>query len=104
MKTRRETLAVAKAIIPDIPFGRYQDVEQFNIMLQSSFIDNGDSDLLLQFASAIKIDKGAEIADNGVSQTTTIKSGVSSLAPGKNTEPGNVEAIPHILRSGPTGK
>ena len=64
---RRETLAVAKAIIPNIPFGRYQDVEQFNIMLQSSFIDNGDSDLLLQFASAIKIDKGAEIADNGVS-------------------------------------
>ena len=84
---RRETLAVAKAIIPNIPFGRYQDVEQFNIMLQSSFIDNGDSDLLLQFASAIKIDKGAEIADNGVSQTTTIKSGVSSLAQAKTPNP-----------------
>lgn len=86
-ESKRRTLAVAKAIIPNIPFGRYQDVEQFNIMLQSSFIDNGDSDLLLQFASAIKIDKGAEIADNGVSQTTTIKSGVSSLAQAKTPNP-----------------
>lgn len=86
-ESKRRTLAVAKAIIPNIPFGRYQDVEQFNIMLQSSFIDNGDSNLLLQFASAIKIDKGAEIADNGVSQTTTIKSGVSSLAQAKTPNP-----------------
>lgn len=86
-ESKRRTLAVAKAIIPNIPFGRYQDVEQFNIMLQSAFIDNGDSNLLLQFASAIKIDKGAEIADNGVSQTTTIKSGVSSLAQAKTPNP-----------------
>ena len=78
-ESKRRTLAVVKAIIPAINFGRYVDVETFNIMMQSNFIPNGDSEVVLNYASAIKIDKGAEIADNGVSQVTTIKTGVSSL-------------------------
>ena len=84
---RRETLAVAKAIIPAINFGRYVDVETFNIMMQSNFIPNVDSEVVLNYASAIKIDKGAEISDNGISQVTTIKTGVSTLQLAKAPNP-----------------
>ena len=42
---------------------------------------------MLNYASAIKIDKGAEIADNGISQVTTIKTGVSTLAHAKAPNP-----------------
>ena len=75
-ESRRRVLVVAKAIIPDIRYKHFMDVESFNIMMQSNFIPNGDSEVVLNYASAIKIDKGAEIADNGVSQITTIKTGV----------------------------
>ena len=63
------------------------DVESFNIMMQSNFIPNGDSEVVLNYASAIKIDKGAEIADNGISQVTTIKTGVSTLQLAKAPNP-----------------
>lgn len=86
-ESKRRTLAVVKAIIPAINFGRYVDVETFNIMMQSNFIPNGDSEVVLNYASAIKIDKGAEIADNGVSQVTTIKTGVSTLQLAKAPNP-----------------
>lgn len=86
-ESKRRTLAVAKAIIPVINFGRYVDLETFNIMMQSNFIPNGDSEVVLNYASAIKIDKGAEIADNGVSQVTTIKTGVSTLQLAKAPNP-----------------
>lgn len=84
---KRMTFASALAITPETSFGKFLSTEQFNIMLQSSFIKHGDSELLLQFASAVRIDKGAEIADNGISQTTTIKSGVSSFVQAKTPNP-----------------
>lgn len=34
---------------------------------------------MLEFASALKIENGAEIEDNGVSQVATVKTGVASL-------------------------
>lgn len=86
-ESKRRTLAVVKAIIPAINFGRYVDLETFNIMMQSNFIPNVDSEVVLNYASAIKIDKGAEIADNGISQVTTIKTGVSTLQLAKAPNP-----------------
>ena len=66
-ESRRRVLAVVKAITPEIRYKHFMDVESFNIMMQSNFIPDGDYDVVLNYASAIKIDKGAEIADNGVS-------------------------------------
>lgn len=42
---------------------------------------------MLEFASALKIENGAEIEDNGVSQVATVKTGVASLAKGKAPNP-----------------
>ncbi|MGC4441273.1 hypothetical protein ABXW85_20645, partial [Streptococcus suis] len=38
-------------------------------------------------ASALKIESGSEIEDNGVSQVATVTSGVASLAKGKAPNP-----------------
>lgn len=56
-------------------------------MLQSNFIDDNDRGTLLEFASALKIENGSEIEDNGVSQVATVKTGVASLAKGKAPNP-----------------
>ena len=79
----RTLLVDVKARIPELTFGRFLSSEQFNIMLQSNFIDGNDRGALLEFASALKIENGAEIEDNGVSQVATVKTGVASLAKGK---------------------
>ena len=86
-QSKRRVLAVVKAITPEIRYKHFIDVESFNIMMQSNFIPNGDSEVVLNYASAIKIDKGAEIADNGISQVTTIKTGVSTLQLAKAPNP-----------------
>lgn len=83
----RTLLVDAKARIPELIFGQFMSSEEFNIMLQSNFIDDNDRDTLLEFASALKIESGSEIEDNGVSQVATVKSGVASLAKGKAPNP-----------------
>ena len=83
----RILLVAVKARIPELSFGRFLSSEQFNIMLQSNFIDDSDRGTLLEFASALKIENGAEIEDNGVSQVATVKTGVASLAKGKAPNP-----------------
>ncbi|VLU60609.1 phage protein [Streptococcus pneumoniae] len=83
----RTLLVDVKARIPELSFGRFLSSEQFNIMLQSNFIDDNDRGTLLEFASALKIENGAEIEDNGVSQVATVKTGVASLAKGKAPNP-----------------
>ncbi|NQN13819.1 hypothetical protein HPA25_07815 [Streptococcus suis] len=83
----RTLLVDVKARVPELTFGRFISSEQFNIMLQSNFIDDADRRALLDFASALKIENGAEIEDNGVSQVATVKTGVASLAKGKVPNP-----------------
>lgn len=76
---QRKTFMIAEAQLPSFDYGRFHSVEQFNIKLQSIFIKTEERDLLLQFSSAISIDNGAKVEDNGVAQTTTIRNGVSSI-------------------------
>lgn len=83
----RTLLVDVKARIPELTFGRFLSSEQFNIMLQSNFIDDNDRGTLIEFASALKIENGSEIEDNGVSQVATVKTGVASLAKGKTPNP-----------------
>lgn len=84
---KRELLLVAKPLLPTFDYGRWYDPEQFNISLQASFIQAEDRDLLIQFASAIRIDNSADLIDDGVSQTTKIQNGVASLGTAKAPNP-----------------
>ena len=84
---KRPQLVSVKATVPVIPFNNWRDQEEFNIMLQSMFINDADRDLVLDFASHLKIEKGAEVQDNGVTQTVTVRDGVASLAHAKTPNP-----------------
>lgn len=83
----RPQLVSVRASVPVIPFSNWRDQEEFNIMLQSMFIDDADRNLVLDFASHLKIEKGAEVQDNGISQMATVRDGVASLAQAKTPNP-----------------
>lgn len=78
----RETIIVAEAETPLIPFGRYLDNETMLITLQSVFVDDPDTDraALLKFAGTVKSNTVRDYNDDGVTQQATIKHGVSSMA------------------------
>ena len=84
---KRPQLVSVRASVPVIPFSNWRDQEEFNIMLQSMFIDDTDRSIVLDFASHLKIEKGAEVQDNGVSQIATVRDGVASLAQAKTLNP-----------------
>lgn len=89
----RNVLVTVEAITPTVNFGRYEGASDFNVLLQSRFVDADDRSTVLEFASALKIEKGTDIIDNGISQVTTIKDGVASLA--KATAPNPVTLRPY---------
>ena len=84
---KRPQLVSVRATVPAIPFSNWRDQEEFNIMLQSMFIDDADRNLVLDFASHLKIEKGAEVQDNGISQMATVRDGVASFAQAKTPNP-----------------
>ena len=76
----RETYMVSEALTPNnIIFDNFIDPERFNIMLQSSFVENADRTLLLKVTGNIKESAVKQIGDDGVSQAATIKTGVASV-------------------------
>ncbi|QQP71183.1 hypothetical protein JHE06_05280 [Carnobacterium sp. CS13] len=89
----REVFIITQAELPTYRYARFHSLDEFNIQLQSVFVKNEDRDLLLEFASAVHVEKGATVSDNGINQSVTIKNGVSSLATGKAPNP--VELKPY---------
>lgn len=84
---KRESLIQAAAILNRFPYGEFLDQERFKIGLQSLFVRNDDADAIMRFASAIKVEDGAEIKDNGVSQTVTVRTGASTIGQGEVPSP-----------------
>ena len=46
---RNQLVCVFRAAVPRIPFDNWHDQEEFNIMLQSMFIDDADRRIVLDF-------------------------------------------------------
>lgn len=84
---RRESLIEAVAVLDKFPYGQFLNQERFKIGLQSLFLRNEDAEAIMRFASAIKIENGADIKDNGVAQTTTVKTGASTIGEGEVPSP-----------------
>lgn len=74
----RFIVAECDALVPDIPFGRFQGVDEFQIMLQSRFEDSANRALVLQLSGSLRTEQENKIADDGVSQKVTIKRGVAT--------------------------
>lgn len=75
----REELIRAEALLPNIPFSSYHDVESFNVLLQSCFVANEGRSNVLRLVGNIKEEQVRTTGDNGVAQTVTAKSGISTV-------------------------
>ena len=84
---KREVFISVETELPNYKYAKFHSLDEFNIQLQSVFVKNEDRDLLIEFASAVHVEKGATVEDSGISQTVTVKNGVTSLAKGKAPNP-----------------
>lgn len=76
----RKTYMTCQALLPtNIYFNRFLGVEDFNIMLQSSYVDNEDRAILLKVTGLIQDKEVAEVGDDGISQQVTMKTGVAKV-------------------------
>lgn len=75
---RRECLFRTNAIVNEFQFDRWYDQERFLIELQANFIETDDLKIVMQVAGNIQAGTTANYGDDGISQKTTIKSGISS--------------------------
>lgn len=84
----RDALLQVKADLPErFPFDHYMDLETFNIMLQSRFLDTEDRAKLLALTANVVDESVSTYGDDGVSQKTTVKNGVTSVAEVKVPNP-----------------
>jgi hypothetical protein len=60
-------------------FERWYEAEEFNIKLQSVFVQNEDRDIMLKVVGNIKEEDVRTVGDNGVSQSVTAKVGVATV-------------------------
>lgn len=76
----RERLAVARAIVPQFPFDRFIDSEEFVISFQSKFVQNEHRDLLLKVMGNVAEENVKAVGDDGISQSVEIRQGVATKA------------------------
>lgn len=77
----RDCYMLCKALTPNnVKYNNFLDTESFNIMLQSSFIDNDDKAILLKVTGNVKEENVQQVGDDGVSQGIAIRTGVASVA------------------------
>ncbi|MDP4095449.1 hypothetical protein OIN60_01410 [Paenibacillus sp. P96] len=76
---RRNALIEANALLPEIRFGYFYDIENFNILLQSCFVPTDVRAALLSIVGNVKDEKVVNFGDDGTSQQVTAKAGVATV-------------------------
>lgn len=89
----RETVAYCEAVVPEIYFGRYMNTDDFQVMVQTCFLDTDNRKIVLKLAGSVRKEQNMQTADDGVSQKVTINAGVSTAADVIVKNP--VELIPY---------
>ena len=79
VKNEMHLLAICEYDAPRIRFDTYMDSEDFGIMLQTSFIEDSNRDLVLRIVRNLTEEQSVQTADDGVSQRVTVKSGVQAI-------------------------
>lgn len=90
---RRESIIEANALLERFPYGRFQDSEQFIINMQSLVQRDLDAQAILECAGSIRIEGGADLEDNGVSQIVSARMGAATV--GKAEVPSPAELRPY---------
>ena len=89
----RETVAYCEAVVPEIYFGRYMNSDDFQVMVQTCFLETENRKTVLMLAGSVRKEQNMQTADDGVSQRVTINAGVSTAADVIVKNP--VELIPY---------
>lgn len=77
---RRPVFAQAKAQVPDIPFGKFIDREEFHIVLLSRFVPGVEREELLRLVGNVEAGETRTVKDDGVSQEVVVQSNVAMKA------------------------
>jgi hypothetical protein len=83
----RNNYIEAKAMLPRFSFDHFIDTEEFNIKLQSAFVQTDDRDIMLKVVGNIREEQVNEVGDDGISQAVTAKTGVATVAQVKVPNP-----------------
>lgn len=75
----RDCYIECTALTPDIRLNQFIDTENFNIMLQSCFVPNGDLGAVLKIVGNIREEQVQEVGDDGISQQVTAKVGIARV-------------------------
>lgn len=75
----RNTLIHAVALLPDIAFDKFMDIERFNIQLQSCFVQSEYRASVLAVVGNVRDEKVVNLGDDGTSQQVTAKAGVATV-------------------------
>lgn len=75
----REIYAICEPDKINLTFNRFMDREEFNIMLQSGFVENDDLRDILSYIGNMSDKAVRTVGDNGISQEITIKSSTQGL-------------------------
>jgi hypothetical protein len=75
----RDCFVEVRAQTPSIVFGNFLNIEAFNIMIQSGFIQNDDSDAILKIIGNITEENVRTTGDDGISQSVTAKVGIAKV-------------------------
>lgn len=89
----RETLVVAEAVVPTFRFDTFHPSEDFLIALNARFVDELDRKKLIAFSGNVKEDNARQTSDDGFSQKTTVKRGISQA--GEEIVPNPVRLAPY---------
>ena len=74
----RDIVAKCDALVPNIQFDTYMDVDEFQIMIQSRFAESDNRAKVLLISGSLRTEQSGQIADDGVSQKVTINRGVAT--------------------------
>lgn len=80
---QRDTLAKAVALVPTIPFDKWQERQEFVINLQAMFVNDDHRAELQRFLSKVREGVTSDVEDNGIYQTATVSAGIQRV----DTEP-----------------
>lgn len=76
LENTRDTIIEAKAILPKIEFGRFIQVEEFIIQMQSKFVETPMTTALMSLVGNVKEERVKNTSDDGFSQTVVAKAGI----------------------------
>lgn len=61
------------------PFGQFMDAEEFNILLQTCFMETDDLKVIQQVVGNLRDEAVQNYGDDGVSQSVTIRTGIATV-------------------------